>query len=65
MKAKQAMEILGVSRPTLYKYVKQGIIKVDATINNQHFYNDLSVYAAIGKEAPDIERQAVQNRKKL
>lgn len=65
MKAKQAMEVLGVSRPTLYKYVKQGIIKVDATINNQHFYNDVSVYAAVGKKAPNIEEQAVQNCKNL
>ena len=59
------MEVLGVSRPTLYKYVKQGIIKVDATINGQHFYNDFSVYAAIGKDLSCIEEQAPKTSKKL
>lgn len=53
MKTKEALKILGVSRPTLLKYVKQGIVKIDATINGQHFYNEDSVYKAVGKEKPE------------
>lgn len=53
MKTKEALKILGVSRPTLLKYVKQGLIKIDATINGQHFYNEESVYKLIGKEKPE------------
>lgn len=53
MKTKEALKILGVSRPTLLKYVKQGLIKIDATINGQHFYNEESVYNLIGKKKPE------------
>ena len=53
MKTKEALKILGVSRPTLFKYVKQGLIKIDATVNGQHFYNEDSVYNLIGKENPE------------
>ena len=34
MKAKEVMEILKITRPTLCKYVKQGLVKVDAVIND-------------------------------
>lgn len=44
MKAKQVLKILEISRPTLCKYVKQGLIKVDAKINGQYRYNSQSVY---------------------
>lgn len=53
MKTKEALKVLGVSRPTLLKYVKQGLIKIDATVNGQHFYNEDSVYKVIGKEKPE------------
>lgn len=36
MKAKQVLEILDITRPTLCKYVKQGLIKVDTVINGQY-----------------------------
>lgn len=44
MKAKQVLAILNISRPTLCKYVKQGLIKIDSEINGQYRYNDDSVY---------------------
>lgn len=39
MRAKEALKILGVTRPTLHHYMKNGLIKIDATINGQHLYN--------------------------
>ena len=44
MKAKEVLELLNITRPTLCKYVKQGLIKVDAVINGQYRYNADSVY---------------------
>lgn len=48
MKAKQVLKLLNITRPTLVKYHKTGIIKLDATINKQYIYNDESVYALLG-----------------
>lgn len=47
MKAKEVLELLQITRPTLCKYVKQGLIKVDACINGQYRYNKESVYALL------------------
>ena len=47
MKAKEVMAILQITRPTLCKYVKQGLIKIDAEINGQYRYNKESVYALL------------------
>ena len=47
MRAKEVLEILGITRPTLCKYVKQGLIKVDSCINGQYRYNKESVYALL------------------
>ena len=50
MKAKDVLKILGVSRQTLYNYVKQGKIKVSSVYNKNFYeYDDDSVYALIGK----------------
>lgn len=43
MRAKEVLKILSISRPTLCKYVKQGLIKVDSVINGQYRYNKESV----------------------
>ena len=43
MKAKEVMQILNISRVTLWRYVKQGLIKVDSQINGQYRYNKESV----------------------
>jgi predicted site-specific integrase-resolvase len=49
LKANQVLKILNISRPTLVKYHQTGLIKIDATINSQHVFNEDSVYALIGK----------------
>ena len=43
MKAKDVMQLLEISRPTLSRYVKQGLIKVDSVINGKYRYNKESV----------------------
>ena len=53
MKAKEVLKILDITRPTLSKYVKQGLIKVDATINGQYRYNDESVYYLLKNNKKD------------
>lgn len=49
MKAKEALKILGVTRATLCKYVKEGLIKVTEMKNGYYDYDDDSVYAFIGQ----------------
>jgi DNA-binding transcriptional MerR regulator len=44
MKSKEVLETLGITRQTLTKYVKTGIIKIDSEINGRYIYNDESVY---------------------
>lgn len=48
MKAKQVLKILGITRPTLCKYVKDGTIKTLAQHNGQYVYDDESVYGFLG-----------------
>ena len=50
MKAKEVLRVLGITRPTLCKYVKQGLVKVDSVINGLYRYNRYnadSVYALL------------------
>lgn len=47
LKAKDVMSILGISRQTLSTYVKQGLVKVDSTINGKYRYNKDSVFALL------------------
>ena len=47
MKAAEVMKLLGITRPTLCKYVKEGKIKTDTCVNGQYRYNKESVYALI------------------
>jgi predicted site-specific integrase-resolvase len=44
MKAKEVLELLKISRPTLTKYVKQGIIRVTVMPNGYYDYNEDDVY---------------------
>ena len=53
MKAKDVIKVLQISRATLYRYVKAGIVKVDCEINGQYRYNAESVFALLGKDVPD------------
>lgn len=73
MKAKDVLRLLNITRPTLTKYVKEGKVKVDATINGQYVYNDRSVFelmrggssrknviyarVSTGKQKKDLEEQ--------
>ena len=45
MKAKEVLQTLQITRPTLTKYVKTGLIKVDSNVNGQYNYNKESVLA--------------------
>lgn len=54
MKAKEVLQILRVTRPTLTKYVKEGLIKVTVKGNGQYDYDSDSVYKVLNK---DIERK--------
>ena len=48
MKSKDVLAKLGVTRPTLCKYVKEGIIKVTRKQNGQYDYDEKSVYQFLG-----------------
>ena len=50
MKACDALTLLGVTRPTLAKYVHSGAIKVTLLSTGHYDYDDESVYAFISKE---------------
>lgn len=44
MKAKEVLELLKISRPTLAKYVREGRIRVTVMPNGLYDYNDEDVY---------------------
>ena len=73
MKSKDVLDLLQISRPTLTKYVKQGIIKTITLPNGQYDYDKDSVYkifnkgvdrktylyarVATSKQKPDLDNQ--------
>ncbi len=50
MKANEVLDRLGISRVTLCKYVKSGIIKVNKLGNGQYDYDEQSVYEFLGQK---------------
>ena len=54
MKANEALNLLRITRPTLTKYVKEGIIKVDKLPNGRYEYDSNSVYSFLNK---DVKRK--------
>ena len=56
MRAKEVLNILQITRPTLTKYVKDGTIKTLSTHNGQYVYDDESVYAFIGLKRKKAKR---------
>lgn len=54
MKAKEVLQVLQISRPTLARYVKDGKLKVTVKGNGQYDYEIDSVYRMLNK---DIERK--------
>lgn len=54
MKSADVLRVLDITRPTLTKYVKNGIIKVTIKPNGQYEYDEESVYAFLNK---DVKRK--------
>lgn len=52
MKAKEVLKILNITRPTLSKYVKEGLILIDSEVNGQYNYNAASVNALLTNKEP-------------
>lgn len=49
MKSGEVLKVLGISRPTLTKYVKNGTIKATMKANGQYDYDEESVYLFLNK----------------
>lgn len=52
MKAKEVMQILRISRPTLHSYITEGKIAGTKLPNGQYDYDAESVYAVLNKDVP-------------
>lgn len=50
MKANEVLKLLRISRQTLTKYVKDGIIKVESLPNGRYDYDENSVYLFLNKD---------------
>ena len=49
MKSKEVLELLQITRSTLTKYVKEGIIKIEVLPNGRYDYDKESVYKLFNK----------------
>lgn len=54
MKAKEVLNLLRITRPTLYRYVEKGFIKATKLPNGYYDYNEEDVYKWFNK---DVERK--------
>ena len=50
MLSKDVLRVLGITRPTLTKYVKTGIIRVNVLPNKRYDYNEEDVYGFLNKD---------------
>jgi predicted site-specific integrase-resolvase len=50
MLSKDVLRVLGITRPTLTKYVKTGIIRVKVLPNKRYDYNEEDVYGFLNKD---------------
>lgn len=57
MKAKEVLNKLNITRPTLTKYVKEGLVKVDSEINGIYNYNEESVESLLKNGKPKIKEE--------
>lgn len=72
MKANKVLKVLGISRSTLYRYKKDGIIQIKTKFNDNFYeYDDDSVYRLLGdstksknKLIVSYARVSTQNQKK-
>lgn len=63
MKAKEVLKELNITRPTLTKYVKQGLVEVDSVINGQYNYNKESVLRLKKSSKPEDNPDNLLNSK--
>lgn len=56
MKSNKVLKLLRVTRPTLCRYVKNGLIKVNKLPSGLYDYDEESVYKFLNK---DVERKCV------
>ena len=52
MKARDVLRLLRITRPTLTRYIKKGIIKGFLLPNKQYVYDEDSVYGLLNKDIP-------------
>ena len=72
MKAKEVKKILGITQYTLYRYLKEGKVKLASKLSKTDYnYDDDSIYALIGQKAQkknkliiSYARVSTQNQKK-
>ena len=72
MKAKEVKKILGITQYTLYRYLKEGKVKLSSKLSKTDYnYDDESVYALIGQKSKkknklviSYARVSTQNQKK-
>lgn len=72
MKAKEVKKILGITQFTLYRYFKDGKVKLKSKLSKTNYeYDDDSVYALIGQKKQKKDRKIIsyarvstQNQKK-
>ena len=72
MKANKVLKVLGISRSTLYRYKRDGIIKIKTKFNDNFYeYDDDSVYQLLGDSSKaqnklivSYARVSTQNQKK-
>ena len=50
MKANEVLKLLRITRPTLTKYVKQGLVKVEKLPNGRYEYDSERVYSFLNKD---------------
>lgn len=61
MKAKEVLTTLNITRPTLSKYTKTGLIKVDSIVNGQYNYNRQSVMDLLYNQTKESETTQTAN----
>lgn len=72
MKAKEVKKILGITQYTLYRYLKNGKVRLKSKLSKTDYdYDDDSIYALIGKKSKkhkkliiSYARVSTQNQKK-
>jgi len=52
MKSSEAYKLLHITKPTLYKYKNNGIIKANRLLNGYWDFDDDSVYSFFNKNVP-------------